>query len=340
MEKGIKGKKLWVVAALVGALLLRYGMGLAAPFLLGGVLALTAEPLVRRLEGKRHFSRKLASAVSVSFSLLMGAAVVYWGGRAAVQGLSRFVENLPDLQGSLQTVRRGLHSVAEVTPGAASPLLHRLIEEGFANGQDLLGKAATAAAGSAAAWIAKLSNWAVQLGTAVLAAFLISARLPQIKGWLLDRLPNAQNGIQTLHACKKALFGWGKAQLKLMVLCFGVVSAGLYIIGIRNALFVGALVALVDAVPMLGTGTVLVPWALVQFLQGNAYKGVGLCLLFGVSFLLRAFLEPRLVGKQMGLDPLTALIAIYLGLQIWGIFGMLLFPVAFAVGKTLYRELF
>ncbi len=341
MDMGwIKGKKLWIGAAVVGALLLRYGMGLIAPFLLGTALALLAEPLTRKLESGGRFSRKPAAAVSVSVSLLVGVAALYLGGRLAIQGLSRFANNLPDLQGSLQSVRSSLHSLVEAGPEGAKEILHRAVENGFADGQALLGKVAQVAAGSVAAWVGKLSRWAIQFGTAILAAFFLSARLPKLKSWIYSKLPNVQNGIRTLRACKSAVAGWGKAQLKLMLLCYGVVSVGLYIIGIRNGFLIGALVALVDAVPMLGTGTVLIPWAVVQFFQGQTYKGVGLCLIFLVSFALRAFLEPRLVGKQMGLDPLVALVAIYLGFQIWGILGMLLFPVAFAVGKNLWTELF
>ncbi len=334
-----KNGNFYLVGAALGvALLLRYGFQLVTPFLLGAALALSAEPIVKRLEGK--FSRKIASAASVGLSLLVGIGVLYFGGRLAFQGLSRFANNLPDLQGSLQTVRNGLHTLADAAPQGAREALHRVVEEGFTDSQALLGKVATAAAGSVAAWVGKFSRWAVQLGTAILAGFMLSARLPKIKKWIYGKLPNAQNGVRALSESKRALLGWAKAQGKLMILCYGVVSVGLYIIGIKNGFFIGALVALVDAVPMLGTGTVLLPWALFQFLQGQAYKGVGLCLLFLTSFVLRAFLEPRLVGKQIGLDALSALVAIYLGFQIWGIFGMLLFPVLFAVGKNLWTELF
>ncbi len=330
----------WVAAALAVALLLRYGFGLITPFLLGGVLALSAEPVARRLQRKWKLPRKASAAISVGVSLFLSIAVVYVGGRLALRGLSRFAGNLPDLQGGLQSVRNGLHTLADAAPQGARVYLHKAVEEGFADGQALLGKVATVAAGSVAAWVGKLSRWAVQLGTAILAGFMLSARLPKIKKWVYAKLPNAQSGVQALASSKKALAGWALAQLKLMALCYGVVSVGLYIIGIKNGFFIGALVALVDAVPMLGTGTVLLPWALFQFLQGQTGKGVGLCLLLLVSFLLRAFLEPRLVGKQIGLDPLMALVAIYLGFQIWGIFGMLLFPVLGAVGKNLWTELF
>lgn len=334
------GKFLLISAALAVALLLRYGFGLITPFLLGAALAFSAEPIAKRLEKRGKLPRKGAAYISVGVSLLIGTGALYFGGRLAFQALSRFANNLPDLQGGLQTVRSGLHTLADMAPQGAKAYLHRAVEEGFTDGQALLGKAAQVAAGSVATWVGKISRWAVQLGTAVLAGFMISARLPRIKAWVYHKLPNAQNGVRALQASKQAFLGWGKAQLKLMALCYGVVSLGLYIIGIQNGFFIAALVALVDAVPMLGTGTVLLPWALFQFLQGQTYKGVGLCLLFVLSFLLRTVLEPRLVGKQMGLDALWTLVAIYLGFQIWGIFGMLLFPVVFAVGKTLWEELF
>lgn len=334
------GKFLLISAALAVALLLRYGFGLITPFLLGAALAFSAEPIAKRLEKRGKLPRKGAAYISVGVSLLIGTGALYFGGRLAFQALSRFANNLPDLQGGLQTVRSGLHTLADMAPQGAKAYLHRAVEEGFTDGQALLGKAAQVAAGSVATWVGKISRWAVQLGTAVLAGFMISARLPRIKAWVYHKLPNAQNGVRALRASKQAFLGWGKAQLKLMALCYGVVSLGLYIIGIQNGFFIAALVALVDAVPMLGTGTVLLPWALFQFLQGQTYKGVGLCLLFVLSFLLRTVLEPRLVGKQMGLDALWTLVAIYLGFQIWGIFGMLLFPVVFAVGKTLWEELF
>ena len=335
-----KGKFFWVGAALGAALLLRYGFGLITPFLLGAALALSAEPVTKRLQRNWRFPRKGAAAISVSLCLVCVVGVLYFGGRLAMRGISRLANTLPDMQGSMQSVRNGLHTLAEVAPQGIKTYLHRAVEEGFSDGQALLGKVAAVAAGSVATWVGKLSRWAVQLGTAILAGFMLSTRLPVIKKWLYSKLPNAKNGMQALQASKQAIWGWGKAQLKLMGLCYAVVSVGLYIIGIKNGLFIGALVALVDAVPMLGTGTVLLPWALFQFLQAKTYKGVGLCLIFLTTFLLRAFLEPRLVGKQMGLDPLMALIAIYLGFQIWGIFGMLLFPMLGAVGKNLWTELF
>ena len=107
------------------------------------------------------------------------------------------------------------------------------------------------------------------------------------------------------------------------------------LLGISRGILWAALVALVDAVPVLGTGTVLVPWALVRFLQGDVMQGAGLLAVFGLSWLVRSVLEPRIVGKSLGLDPLISLIAFYVGFKLWGIPGMILAPMAAAMTKSL-----
>ena len=111
-----------------------------------------------------------------------------------------------------------------------------------------------------------------------------------------------------------------------MLLTWLTVSVGFWVLGIRGGFLWAMLVALVDAVPMLGTGLVLLPWALVSFLQGLQLRAVGLCVLVGVAAVLRTTLEPRLVGKQLGLDPLVTLVCLYVGYRLWGFLGLLFAP--------------
>ena len=84
--------------------------------------------------------------------------------------------------------------------------------------------------------------------------------------------------------------------------------------------------AVVDAFPVLGTGAVLLPWSLISFLQGDSGRAFGLLGLYGAAAVIRSLLEPRLVGRQLGLDPLVTLIALYTGYRIWGLTGMILSP--------------
>ena len=86
-------------------------------------------------------------------------------------------------------------------------------------------------------------------------------------------------------------------------------------------------IALVDAFPILGTGTVLVPWSLISFLQGDSMMAFGLLALYSAATITRTILEPRLVGKQLGLDPLITLIALYAGFKLFGLPGMIFAPI-------------
>ena len=119
-----------------------------------------------------------------------------------------------------------------------------------------------------------------------------------------------------------------------MLVSYGIVSLGFLLLNISHGLLWAALVALVDAVPLLGTGTVLLPWALVCFLQDQHFRAIGLLCIYGAAMLTRTVLEPKLVGKQLGLDPLLTLLALYLGYRFWGFAGMLLAPVLAAAVKS------
>ena len=88
-----------------------------------------------------------------------------------------------------------------------------------------------------------------------------------------------------------------------------------------------SVICLVDALPVLGTGTVLLPWSLVCLLQGDTARAIGLASVYAVTALTRSMLEPKFLGRHLGLDPLATLIALYAGFRLWGIGGMILAPI-------------
>ena len=101
-------------------------------------------------------------------------------------------------------------------------------------------------------------------------------------------------------------------------------------------LLLAALIALIDALPVFGTGTILIPWALVLFLRGQTKTGVGLVVLYGAAALSRQALEPRLVGKQVGLNPVLTLLALYTGYRLLGVGGMIVFPITAMLLKQIW----
>ena len=131
-----------------------------------------------------------------------------------------------------------------------------------------------------------------------------------------------------LKRVRATIGGWLLAQVKLSGITMLILAAGFLFLRISYGLLWAVLVALLDAFPILGTGTVLLPWSLICLLQGDTAQGIGLLGLYAIVAITRSVLEPKLVGKQLGLDPLVTLFALYAGYKLWGLAGMLLAPMA------------
>ena len=127
--------------------------------------------------------------------------------------------------------------------------------------------------------------------------------------------------------------------LLLLMITFLEISLGLWILRVSEFFRYGALIALLDVLPVLGVGTVLIPWGILSIISGNYLLGVGLLILFAVVTLIRNFLEPKIIGSCIGLPPLLSLICIYAGFRLWGFAGALLLPLGILLGKFLiFRE--
>lgn len=329
----------------MGALLaVRYVLPVLLPFIIGLLVALAAEPAVGFFTRKLRLPRALAAGVGVSLTLILLAGAVSFLGALAVKELGQLAKGLPEVA---RTASQGLTMAQDVLvdaagrlPGNMGTLATEKVLEVFGSGSALLGQLT----GKLPQWLASVLGWlpdgALGLGTGVLAGFMISARLPRLKDQLRRHLPSAwRKKIQpALKRMGKTLGSWLKAQGKLMALTFALVAVGFWIIGVRRMVFWAFLVALVDAVPILGTGTVLIPWASVELLQGHTLRGVGLLAVYGVCLVARTALEPRLVGRQLGLDPLLTLLFLYVGYRFWGVLGMVFAPMIAAAAKQLTAD--
>ena len=328
-----------LVLAFLGAWLGgKYLLPLAMPFLLGAGLALMAEPAVKVLSKK--LPRGAAAGIGVTGTLLLLTSVVFLAGALAVKELGLLASALPDLS---QTARTGLRSMenflldlAEETPAGVRPLLEKTVTGAFQDSSAVVERVTAKLPGMASKVLSWLPGSALTLGTGILSAFMVSARMPRLKRWL--RRGAMKKLLPVAKRIKTALGGWLKAQLKLAGLCFGVVCGGFLLLGIPYAPIWAALTALVDAIPVLGTGTVLIPWSLMCLLQGQRVRALGLVAVYVIALISRSALEPRLVGKQLGLDPLITLAALYTGFRIWGIPGMILSPMLCVAVTEATRE--
>ena len=319
----------------------RYLLPVVLPFVLGGAVALAAEPLVALGTKRFRLSRGVAAGVGVSTTLLGILALGMLLGAVTVRELGSLAGNLPQLG---ETARQGMVLVQDwlvelsyQAPEELQPMLQRSAADLFDDGTVLLRQVTQRIPAAVGSTLGALGSGFIGVGTGLLAAFLISARLPRLKAALRERLPESwhQKYLPALKRMRKALGGWFKAQCKLALVTYGVVAVGLVLLRVPYGPAWAAVVALVDAVPVLGTGTVLIPWAVVWLLQGQQVRGLGLLAVYGVAAVLRTVLEPRLVGKHLGLDPLATLLALYVGYRLWGILGLLLTPILASAAKSL-----
>ena len=310
----------------------KFLLPICLPFLLGAALAMTAEPLVTVLCRRIHLPRPLAAGISVSVSFLGIMLLILLILAFLVRELGVLAGILPDLtetaRSGMTLLQNWMMDMAGKTPPSIRPLLQQNVGSIFSGGSALLEKAFSYVLGLAGTILTHVPDSAFGLATTVISGFMISSRLPQIRIWITGhvRMEKARSLIQMLEKIRKGIGSWMGAQFRLAGVTLGILMAGLLFLRIPYGILWAFVISLVDIFPVLGTGTVLLPWSLILWLQGDNARAVGILGIYAIISLTRSVLEPKLVGRQLGLDPLITLFALYAGFKLWGLAGMILSP--------------
>lgn len=334
----------WLGGLLAAWLVFTYLLPLFLPFVLGFLLALAAEPAVR-LGLRWKLPRWAASGVGVSLTLVLLMSLAGILGAGVVKELTLLANKLPDLQDTanetVDRLRYFAQDMAHRAPQGIQPLLDKSVDSLFSSGEAFVEQATVGIPGVLRGFLSRVPDGALGIGAGIISAFMLSTRLPALKEKVEAKVPEKIKNtvLPMVKHGKNAVFGWLKAQVKLSIVTYCIVLVGLLLLQIPLAPLWAAGVAVVDAVPLLGTGAILLPWAIVSLVQRQHFRAIGLICTYGAALIVRTVLEPRLVGKNLGLDPLVTLIFLYLGYRFWGIWGMLLAPmlaaaITAAAGKS------
>ena len=314
-------------------LTIRFFLPLFSPFLLGTFLALSAEPLVTFLHRKLYIPRSISAGIGVAMSFSLLSILLLSLCAFVLRELGSLADVLPDLgetaKNGFSLVRNWMLQLSSRTPESIRPVLQQNVDTFFSDGAALLDKSIGYLLGLAGSLLTHVPDSTLSLGTAVISAFLISARLPRLRRLVQRRIPAEwlRSLRKTSLQLRRILGGWLTAQCKLTGISFLICFLGLVLLKIPHAPVWALGVCLVDAFPVLGTGTVLLPWSLVCLLQEDTARAIGLASVYLTITLTRSMLEPKFLGRHLGLDPLVTLISLYAGFRLWGIGGMLLAPV-------------
>ncbi|ADU28261.1 sporulation integral membrane protein YtvI [Ethanoligenens harbinense] len=330
----------FTVAIALGAVLVKFLLGWILPFVFGFLIAAAVQPAVRFAH--RHWRLpKRAAGLLLALLLILGLlgicavilARLIMTATPMVQQLPQYLQALVN-QVNLTTdsLTNSARSVSPVLAQNISNMMEGLSTElmkvsTYANQLLALGKSL----------LASLPNVLFGIAVTILSACFFSMDYDIIRGFLLRQLPERYTDIavEVKRYFFRSVGGMARAYALLMLITFLELTCGLMLLRIPNAILVAVLIAVVDILPVLGTGTIMVPWAIITLLFGNIPLAVGLTVLYAVIATVRTILEPKVVGDRIGLYPLVTLFAIFLGLKFAGVAGMLLFPLIVLILKRL-----
>lgn len=323
---------------------LRYALPVVLPFLLGLGIALAAEPLVRLCTRRFRLPRMVGSALGVTAAIIMVLTLLTLLFSALIRELGRLAGILPEMA---EAVRLGLVSLedfllrlARSAPDGLQRVLTRWVLSIFHDTSRWTDAAVEYLPGIATSILSGIPNGALMFFTMIISAYMISARLPSLKAAISRRLPKSwqERVIPTARKVRHCLGRWLAAQARLCGVTFAILCVGLLLLRVPYAPLWAMVIAFVDALPVLGSGTVLVPWALICFLQGSNAQALGLLVIYICATTSRSVLEPKMLGKQLGLDPLLTLVALYAGFRIWGVLGMIFAPMLAVISAEVVKS--
>lgn len=317
----------------------RWLLGPLLPFLLALALSAMAEPLVQRVRRWMGVRRSFAAALVTTLLLAIpGGAAALALVRLGVE-LRQWSTRLPEMVAGFPAMWNGLLDRAAewyaASPAFLRSALDALAGQMMEEGPSLAGDVGSWLMGAASSLLSALPDAGLFLMTTLLAVYFTSLSYPAILAFLKRQLPRSwQAKCRDAAQCfRSTILKWLRAEALLILATFVILLTGFLWMGLDYALLAAAFTALVDALPVLGTGTVLIPWALGCLLLGDTGRGLALLVLYAVGLIVHTLLEPRLLAGQADLPPITALLAMYLGFHFMGVGGMVLMPVCLLLLK-------
>ncbi|GAE87478.1 sporulation integral membrane protein YtvI [Acetivibrio straminisolvens] len=322
---------------IVGILL---GLKLAiylAPFLIAFAISSLIEPVIQFLMKRLKFRRKFAALVSLLLVLSIITILLLMLFSKLYKEITSLSNTQPEFlkeayQNISNLINRGLNIYFGL-PGEVTAQISNMVSN--------LSNSISSVVDS---FVKGIYNTAVSIPqmvifvlVTILSTYFLSGDRDRIYSYIKNNLPETflNKIISIKDDTFMALFGYFKAQLILMVITFCELSIGLTIIGVKRSVLLGMVISFIDAFPVLGTGGVLVPWAIYEFLTKDIRMGVSLLILYIIVLVIRQMIEPKIVGHQIGLHPLVTLMSMYLGMKFFGLLGLILGPIVVLIVKNI-----
>ncbi len=320
-------------------LVMRYLLPLVIPFLIAFFLAKQLYPLVEKCHKHLKLKRGIVSAAILLFFLGVLLWLLWILGKNLVLQLQQLSENLPAYQDHVIILWGDFCSQVEVFVGMKAGTLDGKIMETLPKLWDnVKGTLLPALIGSSFSWMKGVVVLGAVLIVVGISTLLFVKEYDTLK-LVLEKRVLGRSVLRIYHRVYQAGGGYLKAQLIIMLIVSGVCIAGLFLTGNPYALLAGMGIGLCDALPFLGTGTIFIPWAILEIIQGRYTMAAVYAVIYTITNLTRELLEPKLVGDKLGMPPLTVIVSVYIGLGIFGLWGFALGPISYILIREIWREM-
>jgi len=334
----------FAVIIALAVLFVKYALVWVMPFLLELAAVAAVEPVVRKLAERTRIKRSACAVFMVLLVWIVVALLMYVLLTAVIGEVSSLAANWQVYMESAQHWAGSIIDWFEEQLALFPSNYQSLIRDGIAELQKSLGSFASSAVTPLFNWVKSIAvrlPWLLlfMLITIVSSCFL-SADYPRIKLFVLSQL-SARRSEAARHIkdfVSKTVFKFVRAYSILLLITFSELAIGLSVLRIPYALTLAVVIAFIDLLPVLGTGTILIPWGVIWLFAGNVWGGVSILALFLIMTIVRQIIEPRIVGQQIGLHPLVTLMSMYIGLQALSIIGMFLLPLTILFIKKMQEH--
>lgn len=314
--------------------------GYFAPFIFGYILCLILSPIYKFFQ-KIKLPKALSSLLCIFiFVFLIGFIGVGIFGQILKEG-KEFSKELPyyfeQVKNTFENIQLKIQDTLQILPDSLENIFDNFYENSKTFISEFLGNGIK---NTSFKVIKMLPNTFMVIVLGLISCFLILMDKENIESFLIRQLPKKQKEkfFMIKTSILETFLGYIKAQLIIMCFIGTICFIGLTIIKAPYALLIGFIIGVIDALPVFGSGFILWPWCIYNIIVKNYNFAIGLIFIYLVIIITRQIIEPKIVGKQIGIHPLVTLISIYIGLKIFGIFGFIIGPCIMVIIKSLQNE--
>ena len=316
------------------------------PFLIAFIISLIIEPLIRKVMKFTNLTRKVSATITLIlvFALIIGLLI--WGITSLITEASNILENLNN---NMENISNRVSALVENLKFDSIQIpvpIQTVLQNGFNDltkeGSNIAQKVLT----SILDIVTHIPKLMIYIGITIVATYFVCTDKMYILDQMEHHLP--RNWVNKFgYRLRKVISSLGdylKAEGVLILISFSIVLIGLVILNligmnVRYPLVIALFIGFVDALPILGAGTIMLPWAVISAFNGDIQLAISLIVLYIVIIVIRQLVEPRIVSSHIGIHPIFTLIAMYTGFKIIGVIGMFIGPIILIILKNIFETM-